>query len=101
MPVPISKLEMVALLWVSTDYEAIHTISKNIAEDYGTNVSDSEIHEALKSLRSRNMSVAYVHNAAESTYEPCEVIKDEKQLEYWWLATQIGLSVLNQEPEVL
>jgi hypothetical protein len=98
MVTPISKLEMIVLAWISSDYEALHTIDKNVSEDADRNVQKVELHSILVGLQTRGLAASYTYNEGTTQFDLETGSNGESIEKYWWLATIEGQHVLDMEP---
>ena len=96
MDTNLTKIEAIALEWVSMDYESVSTILDNVAADFGSSVTKSELCSALSSLKEKGFVESYNHDREQNLFVP--ILPSNSNVEnIWWLATASGINLMEKE----
>ena len=93
MDTNLTKIEVIALEWVSMDYESIPTILENVVSDLGSPVTELELFEVLSSLREKGVIESYSYAKKQNSFIPKS--PDANSInDTWWLVTCSGLNLI-------
>lgn len=86
----LSPFQLEVLNWVLMDYEAPHTIAKDISREIGRPVSEVETLNALVALAEAGLVQAFVYEDVSQRYEAIELGRFQSAEEVWFAATPKG-----------
>jgi hypothetical protein len=85
-----SAFELEVLGFVADDYEAPHTIARDIARELQRPTTDGEVLAALLSLARSGLIQSYVYDSGGSRYRAISAKEASSTKDPWFMATAAG-----------
>jgi len=83
-----SAFELEVLGWINSDYEAPHTIARDISREAGENATENDVRAALLALSKSGRAQAYLYDEEVQCYKPVSHSEAAKADVPWFKAIE-------------